>query len=168
MKQLYLIGGTMGAGKTSACKALKSKLDRSVFLDGDWCWSMNPFVVTEETKQMVIDNICFLLNNFIKCSAYDHIIFCWVMHEQSIIDTILSRLDLTDCIVHAISLICSAESLQKRISNDITAGIRTQSDLERSLLRLPLYEHLATQKLDVSSLTPDETAEQILALCKIS
>lgn len=168
MKQLYLIGGTMGAGKTSACKALKSKLDRSVFLDGDWCWSMNPFVVTEETKQMVMENICYLLNNFIQCSAYDHIIFCWVMHEQSIIDTILSRLDLTDCNVYAISLICSAESLQKRIESDIAAETRTQSDLERSLLRLPLYEHLATQKLDVSSLTPDETAEQILALCKIS
>lgn len=168
MKQLYLIGGTMGIGKTSACKALNSKLDRSVFLDGDWCWSMNPFVVTEETKQMVMENICFLLNNFIQCSAYDHIIFCWVMHEQSIIDTILSRLDLTNCNVHAISLICSAESLQKRIVGAITAGIRTQSDLERSLLRLPLYEHLDTQKLDVSNLTPDETAEQILALCKIS
>ncbi len=33
---------------------------------------------------MVIENICFLLNNFIKCSAYENIVFCWVMHEQSI------------------------------------------------------------------------------------
>ena len=168
MKQLYLIGGTMGVGKTTACLALKSKLDRSVFLDGDWCWSMNPFIVTEETKRMVIENICFLLNSFIQCSAYDHIVFCWVMHEQGIIDTILSRLNLTDCRVHIISLLCGADVLSKRISGDIAAGIRTPVDLERSLKRLPLYDCLSTLKLDVSRLTPDETAEQILKLCGVS
>ncbi len=168
MKHIYLIGGTMGIGKTSACLALKNKLDRSVFLDGDWCWSMNPFVVTEETKRMVMENICFLLNNFLLCSAYDHIIFGWVMHEQAIVEDILSRLQLDGCNVHAISLICDAETLEKRISGDIAAGLRTQSDLARSLARLPLYEQLSTLKLDVSRLTPEETAAQILALCKNS
>lgn len=43
MKHLYLIGGPMGVGKTAACRALQSRLDRSVFLDGDWCWDMGPF-----------------------------------------------------------------------------------------------------------------------------
>lgn len=168
MKHVYLIGGTMGVGKTSACLALKSKLDGSVFLDGDWCWSMNPFVLTEETKRMVMENICFLLNNFLQCSAYDHIIFGWVMHEQAIVEDILSRLQLDGCKVHAISLICDAETLERRISGDIAAGLRTQDDLARSLARLPLYERLFTHKLNVSRLTPEETAEQILALCKSS
>ena len=69
MKTLYLIGGTMGVGKTAVCKQMKSLLNSSVLLDGDWCWDANPFQVTEETKTMVIDNICHLLNNFIHCSA---------------------------------------------------------------------------------------------------
>ncbi len=60
----------MGVGKTTSCRILKTKLPFSVFLDGDWCWDSHPFVVTEETKRMVVDNICYLLNNFIKCSAY--------------------------------------------------------------------------------------------------
>lgn len=34
MKTLYLIGGTMGVGKTSACRALQQLLPNSVFLDG--------------------------------------------------------------------------------------------------------------------------------------
>ena len=42
---------------------------------------------------MVIKNICAVLNNFLKCSVYENVIFCWVMHEQSIIDTIISGLD---------------------------------------------------------------------------
>lgn len=50
MKNIFLIGGTMGVGKTTTCRFLKEKLHNSVFLDGDWCWDMNPFQVTEETK----------------------------------------------------------------------------------------------------------------------
>ena len=38
MKTLFLIGGTMGVGKTTACRILKRKLPACVFLDGDWCW----------------------------------------------------------------------------------------------------------------------------------
>ena len=51
MKTLYLIGGTMGIGKTTACRLLKTKLPDSVFLDGDWCWDMHPFIVNDETKK---------------------------------------------------------------------------------------------------------------------
>ena len=89
MKNVYLVGGTMGVGKTTVCQQLKRKLPNSVFLDGDWCWDADPFWVTEETKKMVLENICFLLNQFIQCSVYDNIIFCWVMHQQEIIDYIV-------------------------------------------------------------------------------
>lgn len=37
MKTLYLIGGTMGVGKTTISRQLKKDLHNSVFLDGDWC-----------------------------------------------------------------------------------------------------------------------------------
>ena len=92
-KHLYLIGGPMGVGKTAAGRALRERLDRSVFLDGDWCWDAHPFQVTAETKAMVLENIAFLLNNFLRCGAYTHVIFCWVLHRQEILDELLSRLD---------------------------------------------------------------------------
>ena len=105
MKKLYLIGGTMGVGKTTTCQVLKTKLDKSVFLDGDWCWDMHSFIVNEETKKFVLENFCMLLNNDLKCSVFEHILFCWVMHEQSIIDDLLSHLDLKDVKVISISLV---------------------------------------------------------------
>lgn len=80
MKTVYMIGGTMGIGKTTVCQYMKNQLKNSVFLDGDWCWDAHPFQITNETKTMVMHNICFLLNQFIHCSAYENIIFCWVMH----------------------------------------------------------------------------------------
>lgn len=162
MKNLFLIGGTMGVGKTATCQVLKQKRNNSVFLDGDWCWDMHPFQVTEETKQMVLENICFLLNNFIRCSAYENIIFCWVMHQQAIINNILSRLDTANCKVHYISLICSETALRTRLQKDVDAGIRTEDVVQRSIERILLYQELNTCKVDVSEITPEQAAYSII------
>lgn len=164
MKRIYLIGGTMGIGKTSVCQTLKKELKNAVFLDGDWCWDANPFQVNDETKRMVIDNICHLLNNFIHCSVYDNVILAWVMHEQNIINDLLSNLDLANCDVKTLSLICSPDELVKRLKKDIRAGIRQEDVIVRSIERLPLYAALNTVKIDVSDLSVEQTAEIIAAL----
>jgi len=161
MKTLYLIGGPMGVGKTTVCRELQRRLERSVFLDGDWCWDARPFQVTEETKAMVTENICFLLNNFLRCSAYDHVIFCWVLHRQEIIDGLLSRLDAGSHRTRAVSLVCTPEALAARLEADIRAGRREPDVLGRSLAYLPLYAELDTEKLDVSRLTPGEAAARL-------
>lgn len=167
MKNVFLIGGTMGVGKTTICQVIKNKLDKSVFLDGDWCWDMHPFQVTEETKLMVEDNICYLLNNFINCSAFKNIVFCWVMHEQSIIDNMVSRLNTLNCKVHLISLICSEQALLARMRKDVNVGIRTEEDIHRSIVRIPLYEKLSTYKVDVSNINPEKAADLIIRNCEI-
>ena len=164
MKKLYLIGGTMGVGKSAVCREVKTRLENSVFLDGDWCWDMHPFTVTEQTKRMVMDNICAMLGNFLQCSQIENIVFCWVMHEQSIIDEILSRLDLEDCAVVTVSLTCSEAALRRRLQKDIDAGLRTEDILTRSIPRLPLYEKLHTVKIDTTDKTEKETAEEICGL----
>lgn len=165
MKNIYLIGGTMGVGKTTTCRIMKQKLENSVFLDGDWCWDMHPFQVTEETKHMVIGNVSFLINSFIKCSAFEHIVFCWVMHEQGIIDEILSHLDTTGFRIHLISLVCDKEALQVRLGKDVDEGIRTEDIVRKSLERIPLYEALRTVKVDVSKRSPEQAANFIVENC---
>lgn len=164
MKTLYLIGGTMGVGKTTISQQLKHSLDNSVFLDGDWCWDGHPFQVNEETKAMVIDNICYVLNNFLSCSAYNNIIFCWVMHEQSIIDTILNNLHTENCIVHCISLTTDPDTLIKRLSKDVESGIRNREVIDRSVARLPLYQNLNTIKVDTTDKSIEDIIKEIRAL----
>lgn len=162
VKKLYLIGGTMGVGKTTVCQILKKKLDRAVFLDGDWCWDADPFQVNEETKEMVMSNITCLLYNFIRCSAYENIIFCWVMHEQEIIDRILSALDTERCDVRAVSLVCGEEALVKRLEKDVRRGLRQPDVVERSVGRIRLYDKLDTIKVDVSEISAEEAAEILM------
>ena len=163
MKRLILIGRTMGVGKTALCRELQKRLPKNVFLDGDWCWDAVPFTVTDETKAMVTDNITHLLRNFLVCSAYENVLFCWVLHEQAILDTLLSRLPLEGVEVHVFSLTASPEALTKRLTGDIERGKREPDVLARSLARLPLYDALLTEKLDTSDLTPEEAAD---VLCK--
>ena len=94
MKRLILVGGPMGVGKSAVCRALMERLSRCLYLDGDWCWNMRPFSVTEETRALVLDNICSVLARDLRCPELDHVIFGWVLHQQETIDTILSRLPL--------------------------------------------------------------------------
>lgn len=164
MKKLILVGGTMGVGKTTVCQTLKKAMNQSVFLDGDWCWDMHPFVVNDETKSLVMDNICYMLNNFIHCQEYQNIIFCWVMHEQSIVDDILSRLDIQNCEVYHISLVCSEEVLKKQIQKDIDLGIRTHDVLQRSIDRMELYKQLDSIQIDKSELSIHETVKKIMEI----
>lgn len=161
MKNLIFINGTMGVGKTTTSRELQKLLPNCVFLDGDWCWDMSPFIVNDETKKMVIDNISYLLNNFISCSVYENIIFCWVMHEQSILDDVLSRIDKHNCILYKFSLVCSEEALISRITKDIELGIRTEDVINRSISRLKNYFEMDTEKIDVSKISAKEAAKII-------
>lgn len=84
------------------------------------------------------------------------------MHEQSIIDDILSRLDLNDVKVIAISLVCQKEALEKRIQKDIDQGIRKSDVLKRSIERMEMYQKLDTYKIDVSYKTVEEVVNEIM------
>lgn len=157
MKHVYLIGGPMGIGKSTICNQLNQDLDHSVFLDGDWCWNMDPFIVNQDTKNMVLDNITHCLNNFIHTPGIENIIFCWVMHKQDIIDQIIQKLDTTGVDIHLISLICEKEELIKRMLIDR----RDNQTIRKSLQYLELYKDLDTQKIDVTTLDVQKTIDKI-------
>jgi AAA domain len=161
MKNLIIIGGTMGVGKTATCRELQRILPSNVFLDGDWCWDMRPFVVTGETKRLVEGNIAHLLNSFLDCSEFENVIFCWVLHEQKILDDLIAGLDHDGCTIHCFSLVSNKRALSERLSRDIAVGKREPDIIERSVARIPLYDALDTVKTDVSAISPADAAKRI-------
>ena len=161
IKNLYIINGTMGIGKTTVSKALLKELDNCVFLDGDWCWMMDPFIVNDETKQIVMDNITHSINNFIHSSTYANIILCWVIPSQEILDDLIHYLDLENVHLYPITLMCTKEKLIERIQKDIDNNIRKKDVIERSIQYLNNYKSMNTIHIDVSNLSVKETIEQI-------
>jgi len=166
MKKLIMVGGPMGAGKTTLSNILYKKLPNSVMLDGDWCWKINPFTVNEENKNMVMKNIQFMLNSFIDNSQIEYIVFCWVMDEQSIIDDITSGLNLDNVEITPVSLLPSIKKLTSNIQTDITADKRKSEDLQRSIARLIKFQKLSTIKYDSSDKPLEEIADEIIEQTK--
>lgn len=166
MKKLIIVNGTMGVGKSTVCRQLLNDLTPSVYLDGDWCWNMNPFVVSEENKAMVLNNIAFLLNSFLKNSGYEYILFCWVIHEEGIFAEILRRLDTKDYKLYKFTLTCTEKALRERITRDIESGVRQTEVIGRSVARLPLYSGMDTIKVDVSGITALQAAAEIGRIVK--
>jgi broad-specificity NMP kinase len=161
MKNLIIINGTMGVGKTATCEKLNSELNNSVWLDGDWCWMMSPFVVNDETKSMVIDNITHSLRNFLGISHTENIIFNWVMDKEEIFQDILRKLSGLEFNLYKITLTCSDEVLIKRIDADIKRGKRDKDCIKRSLERQNSYNAPNTIKIDTDNKTIEEVAKTI-------
>ena len=86
------------------------------------------------------------------------------MHEQSIIDELLSAIETANCEVKVISLICREESLRERLQKDVDQGIREPEIIQRSIQRLDGYKMLNSIKLDVSDISASMAAKQIASL----
>lgn len=167
VKKLIIINGTMGVGKTATSRELNKKLNNSVWLDGDWCWMMNPFTVNDENKNMVVNNIIYLLRNFLNNSSFEYVIFNWVIHYEDIFNLVLQPLSDLEFEVIKITLICSKETLNKRIINDVQFNLRDGKELNTSLQRLELYKSMNTIKIDTTNISIAETVDKIIKIvCK--
>ncbi|WNS44635.1 AAA family ATPase [Paenibacillus sp. MMS20-IR301] len=160
MTKLVIVNGTMGVGKSAVCKQLLQSLDHSVWLDGDWCWMMQPWTVNEENIIMVENNINFMLRSFLTNSSFKYVIFSWVLHRKEIIDRLLSRLADLEYEHQLVTLICSAEALRQRMHSDN----RTEEQILRSLDRIRNYEATGISSINTSDIGVNEVAARIIQL----
>lgn len=161
-KKLVIINGTMGVGKTATSKELYKKLNNSVWLDGDWCWMMNPFDPTDYNKKMVVDNITYLLRNFLINPSLEYVVFNWVIHMEEIYDLLLKELEDIQFDVYKVTLICSEEELERRILRDIENGERDEDCVKKGLERLHMYKQMNTIKFDTSNKKISDVVEEII------
>lgn len=158
MTRLIIVNGPPGVGKSTVCRQLYQRLDGAVWLDGDWCWLMHPWDYSAQNKAMVLENITFLLRNYLKSGSFRYIILSWVIPDEAIFRQILDRLGEADYYLFRLTLICSEAALRARMQQD---G-REESVIERSVALLPRYRAMSTRQIDTTS--PNETVERILAV----
>ena len=138
MKNLIFINGTMGAGKSAVSRELKKILAPSFFLDGDWCWDMEPFAPGAAERALVLRNIAFLLNN----------------------EDLLARLDLSGARFFLFTLDVSEAELTRRLSRDVERGLRDSGIVERSLARRREFDAFG-EVVPADGISPAEAARAI-------
>jgi len=122
MKKLILLSGSPCVGKTTVGQYLFEQYENSAYLDGDWCWCVNPFSVTDARLRNGHKSMSFVLSNYL-ASGFDYVFFpSVVLTDQSIRENILKNITATDYEVIGFTLTCSEETLVKRHDERGDAG----------------------------------------------
>ena len=116
MKKLILLSGSPCVGKTTVGKYLFEHYDNSAYLDGDWCWCVNPFSVKDKRLRNGDKSMSFVLSNYLT-SGFDYVFFFFfLLTDNKIRKHILKDITATDYEVIGFTLTCSEETLIKRHS----------------------------------------------------
>lgn len=114
MKKLILLSGSPCVGKTTIGQYLFEQYENSAYLDGDWCWCVNPFSVKDPRLRNGDKSMSFVLSNYLN-SEFNYVFFTSVvLTDCKIRENILKDIDATDYEVIGFTLTCSEETLIKR------------------------------------------------------
>ena len=156
-----IINGPMGVGKTAVGKCIADRNPGSAFIDGDWCLDLHPFVGNQETKEMAIDNILHMMDNYQRCSFCRMIVLVWLMDDQWVRERILNGAAGMGLDVRSVTLVCNRDELIRRWTNDRTCEWRTEEWLGVSLKSLPAFEQ-AEDCMDTSGYSIEQVAAMIM------
>ena len=114
MKKLILLSGSPCVGKTTVGQYLFEQYNNSAYLDGDWCWCVNPFSVEDKRLRNGDKSMSFILSNYLQ-SEFDYVFFTSVvLTDSGIREKILKNIAADDYEVIGFTLTCSEKTLVKR------------------------------------------------------
>lgn len=113
-KKLILISGSPCVGKTVVGDRLFESYDNSAYLDGDWCWCVHPFSVTDRRLRNGDKSMSFILSNYLE-SDFEYVFFTSVvLTDPGIREGILNGITAKGYQVIGFTLTCSEETLKER------------------------------------------------------
>ena len=106
-KKLILISGSPCVGKTAVGTRLFESYDNSAYLDGDWCWCVHPFSVTDSRLRNGDRSMSFVLSNYLD-SDFEYVFFTSVVLTDPMIrERILKGITTKNYEVISFMLTCS-------------------------------------------------------------
>jgi adenylate kinase family enzyme len=80
MKKLVMIAGPGGVGKTTICRKLFKAINGCAWLDGDWCWMVNPYPgKTDEQKAYSLGSFGRILDGYFHDENTRIVLFSWLI-----------------------------------------------------------------------------------------
>jgi cytidylate kinase len=165
MKNLILICGPNGVGKSSACMQLVQALDHAAYIDSDWCRVMHPFTFNPETIHIIKSNIVAMMTNYFQSSLIENVIFQYGFHgpRKQIFDGIQRELH-TQGISYQfcpILLTCDVAENIARMRMDGRDEERIQRALQNTRDLYDVYDYPC---IDTTLLSVSQTVDQMLKI----
>jgi broad-specificity NMP kinase len=155
MARLILLGGPTGVGKTTALRNLENRSPGTAVLDADDVWRVADDLASPENRDIAISNVLAVMRGYFAAGCQTGIL-SWVFARSQLYQPVLGGLEDTVERTELLYLICSREALAARLQQ------RGEPEkLAYALSRLELIEDLPFPKIDTTTLTPEEVAEQI-------
>ena len=165
MKQLIVLIGPNGVGKSTTARQLVEECDRVAYVDSDWCRVMNPFTFSKIKKETITENIYCLLRNYLLCNDINTVIFTYSWHggRREIYESVIAKLRGNNIKFkeNIRVLKCSEEENIKLMLKDGRDEERIRRGMKNTF---SYYDNLSFLCLDTTNMTPLQTAHQIISL----
>ncbi len=113
-QKLIIITGSPCVGKTAVAEKLLDSLENCAYLNGDWCWCVNPFSLEDKRLRNGDKSMSYILANYLN-SGFDYVIFdSLVAAFPDIRENILRNIRAETYDMIGITLTCSEETLTRR------------------------------------------------------
>lgn len=169
MKKLILILGANGVGKSTTAEMLLQKLVKCAYIDADWCQAINPFPFTDATRTAVSNNIYSLFKNYLLCDDIEFIVFPYGFHgeRKQLFEQVLSRLEQEGIVFELCPIIlkcCKEENIKRALKDG-----RDRERIERGIRNtFSFYDKYTYPSIDITYLEPNEVAEKIVNILRLS
>jgi len=164
MKQLMVVVGPNGVGKSTTARKIVEYCEHTAYVDSDWCRMMNPFVFSETAKETIIENIYCLLRNYLLCDDVHTVIFTYGWHgeRKEIYQRVIEKLK-ESCVFKEKILIlkCSEEGNRKRAHMDGRDEVRIERGIE---MTFSYYDNFDYPCIDTTDMTPFQVAQHVADL----
>lgn len=157
LKKLIIICGSPCVGKSTAADLLFQMYHNSAYLDGDWCWCVHPFELSDPRLREGDKAMSAVLSNYLRVNV-EYVVFCSVVAMyENIRENILSGITEKEYETVGITLTCSEETLRERHR---ARGDENECSME--WLRLPHYpgDHV----IYTDGKTPLQVAQEMKAV----
>ena len=168
MKQLIVIVGPNAVGKSTTAEKIVEQYPQSAFIDSDWCRVMNPFPLTDVTKETVIENMYSLLRNYLVCEEISTVVFVYSWHgeRKEMYDRVIKRLrdDEIEFQENIVILKCSEAENRRRAIADNRDAERVERGIRNTFSFYDEYEY---PSVDTTDMTVMEAVERVCEVTKL-
>jgi len=113
-QKLIIICGSPCVGKTTVTESLFESYENSAYLDDDWVWRVNPFIMDDPRNKAIHENMPFVLSNYLNLNFKYVFLSSVRMIDEGNREYLLNKITASNYMTIGFTLTCSEDTLAER------------------------------------------------------